>query len=70
MLRVRWPSAFVFLYLDQKVDELTRMISVCRFGAVIEEFEVQDALNAVLAEKDAVPALSDAMASKQISLMA
>ncbi|GIZ39505.1 hypothetical protein CKM354_000288700 [Cercospora kikuchii] len=31
------------------------------FGAVLEEFEVRDALNGVLAEKDIVPAMSNAM---------
>ncbi|KAM3416028.1 hypothetical protein BST61_g9515 [Cercospora zeina] len=31
------------------------------FGAVLEEFEVRDALNGVLAEKDIVPAMSKAM---------
>lgn len=35
---------------------------------MIEEFEVRDALNAVLVEKDGVPALSQAMASRQISV--
>lgn len=32
-----------------------------RFGAVLEEFEVRDALNGVLAEKDIIPAMSNAM---------
>lgn len=31
------------------------------FGAVLEEFEVRDALNGVLAEKDIIPAMSNAM---------
>lgn len=68
MLWVRGGLLLLFAFC--KDDELTRMISVYRFGAVIEEFEVQDALNGVLAEKDGVPALSDAMASGQISLTA
>lgn len=38
------------------------------FGAVLEEFEVHDALDTLFAEKDstAVPALGQAMAAQQI----
>jgi len=37
------------------------------FGAVLEEFELRDALENVLAAKTQMPALSQAMATQQIA---
>lgn len=44
-------------YLERSLADPDRS----RFGAVLEEFEVRDALNTILAEKDIVPAMSTAM---------
>ena len=45
------------------------MISLTRnrFGAVLEEFELDDALTNVFAQKDSVPAISYGMARQQIT---
>lgn len=40
-----------------------------RFGAVLEEFEVRDALGGIFSEKDnSIPALGHAIAAQQISV--
>ena len=38
------------------------------FGAVLEEFEVRDALDGIFMEKDGVPTLGHAFAAQQISV--
>ncbi|EMF16514.1 uncharacterized protein SEPMUDRAFT_103885 [Sphaerulina musiva SO2202] len=49
------------LDLERLKTNLTPKVRCYGFGAVLEEFEVRDALNTILAEKDIVPAMSTAM---------
>jgi hypothetical protein len=53
------------------VETKTRLTNCLRFGAVLEEFELRDALEAVFSEK-AMPTLDSTFAPQQhqISLMA
>lgn len=45
------------------------LTSYNRFGAVLEEFEVRDALGGIFSEKDnSIPALGHAIAAQQISV--
>lgn len=48
---------------------LHMLTSQYRFGAVLEEFEVRDALGGIFSEKDnSIPALGHAIAAQQISV--
>ncbi|KAI7176625.1 hypothetical protein KC324_g9805 [Hortaea werneckii] len=43
------------------------LLILCGFGAVLEEFELDDALTNVFAQKDPIPTISYGMASQQIA---
>ncbi|KXT07487.1 hypothetical protein AC578_549 [Pseudocercospora eumusae] len=74
--------AWKLIYLNARVRDLTKFdfermktnlatkVRCYGFGAVLEEFEVCDALNGILAEKDGqmMPALDQKMAAQQISV--
>ncbi|KAI5370943.1 Putative basic-leucine zipper domain-containing protein [Septoria linicola] len=65
--------AWTMIYTNDRIKELAKRdferlktslatkVRCYGFGAVLEEFEVRDALGSVLAEKDIVPAMSTAM---------
>jgi len=44
-----------------------RWLTLRSFGAVLEEFELHDALENVLAKKDPIPMISQPMAAQQIA---
>ncbi|KAF7196502.1 AP-1-like transcription factor [Pseudocercospora fuligena] len=74
--------AWKLIYLNERVRDLSKFdfermktnlatkVRCYGFGAVLEEFEVCDALNGILAEKDGqmMPALDQKMAAQQISV--
>jgi hypothetical protein len=62
VLRVRLPS---IIHLDLTIaSNETEADKYCRFGAVLEEFEVRDALEAVFSEK-AMPTLDSTFVAQQ-----